>query len=78
MNFRNPIPNASSSRMKPMVAPDTNGIVFLIPCVAPEATIIMFTGPGVIDIDSEKIHIGMIWDMANNPYHFLLLFVISL
>jgi len=46
-----------------MVEPDTNGIVLLNPWVAPEARFIMFTGPGVMDMVSEKMLIAISWDV---------------
>jgi hypothetical protein len=46
-----------------MVEPDTNGIVLLNPWVAPEARFIMFTGPGVMDMVSEKMLIAISWDI---------------
>jgi len=48
-------PTPSSSAVKPSVAPLTNGRVRQMPWLAPDEAMAMFTGPGEMDIDSEKI-----------------------
>jgi hypothetical protein len=62
---------AINSRIKPMVDPDTNGIVLENPCVTPEARLIMLTGPGVMDMVSEKMLIAISCDViiySVNPF----------
>lgn len=57
-NCMSPSPKESKSRMNPIVAPDTNGNVLRNPWVAPEAIIVMLTGPGEMDMVNENIHMA--------------------
>ncbi|GAB2896764.1 hypothetical protein GCM10027180_28440 [Microbulbifer echini] len=60
---------AASNKVKPIVAPDTNGIVRAKPCCTPDEMITILTGPGVIDIVKEKPNIANSKDILN-PYSF--------
>lgn len=57
-----------SKMVKPMVAPDTNGIVLRSPLLAPDEIIIILTGPGDIDIARENPHIAKKSDIPRSQF----------
>lgn len=60
----NPNPMRRRSNVKPIVAPETNGSALRKPPFAPMDRVIMFTGPGDMDITSENTAIAsktVIW-----------------
>lgn len=62
--FPNPTPIKSNSDINPNVAPLTNFNEFLNPKFRPLVIAMIFTGPGLIDIEIEKITIGKNKDIA--------------
>jgi len=62
-----PNPIKHSSKVNPIVAPETKEKVLLNPLLIPDDIIIIFTGPGLIDITNENTAIEKIKDIIT-PY----------
>ena len=69
-----PIPIRNSSNVKPIVAPDTNGSALRYPLLTPIESVIMFTGPGEIDIASENAAIANKVDMLDPMFEMNLIY----
>ncbi len=52
-----PKPKNISSKLKPMLAPEIKGSVFLNPCIKLDERMEILMGPGEMDIVNEKINI---------------------
>jgi hypothetical protein len=52
-----PKPKNISSKLKPMLAPEIKGSVFLNPCIKLEERMEILMGPGEMDSVNEKINI---------------------
>ena len=65
MKLESPSPKVVSNTIKPMVAPETKGNVFLNPYCELAESDIRLTGPGEMDIVRANRHIAIIVDIWN-------------